>query len=300
MNWRLSSSSSPFLRLSFSWLLLVFPPCSSMDVYGDCSNRFNCGNITDVEYPFWGEGRPSHCGHPDLKLSCHHGSLTTIKIKQVTYNVLQINEKTQILKISRDDLFDGFCSPKFPNTTFDPDEDLFEYAPVSQQFTILYDCPSSTTPKTRAEVTPGTAAAIYTRNDCTCAYLDCPSGSAYKSAFMVTEPQAASQCNLTLIVGVLRSYVNGDMGNLSKMEEAMRQGFAVKYKVDSGACRECTESGGSCGYNWTTNQSICYCEGHNLSPWMTKCPPPPPTTGQTAKTGIIQLAQVFLNLMFGS
>ncbi|KAH7533948.1 hypothetical protein FEM48_Zijuj04G0185800 [Ziziphus jujuba var. spinosa] len=109
----------------------------------------------------------------------------------------------------------------------------------SQQVTIRYDCLSTSIPF----IPPGLPSASAYR----VSHLNRPSGSTYKSAFITTESQAAMLCNWTIRVGILRSYVNGDMGNQSKMEEAMRQGFTVKSKVDTGACRECTVSGSRVG-----------------------------------------------------
>jgi hypothetical protein len=100
------SFQSTFLVLVFViFMIFVEVPVSlcSNDLYSSCSKRhFDCGNITDVGYPFWGDGRPDGCGLPDLKLDCSE-NIATIKIKKVTYRVLDANSSTKILKIVRKD-----------------------------------------------------------------------------------------------------------------------------------------------------------------------------------------------------
>ncbi|KAH7533954.1 hypothetical protein FEM48_Zijuj04G0186400 [Ziziphus jujuba var. spinosa] len=88
MNSRVHLSSSPFL-LSFSWLLLVtikFRPWLSLDWFRSCINRFNCGNMTGVDYPLSGYGSLEGCGYPHLHLDCNK-SQPTINIMGVKYKI---------------------------------------------------------------------------------------------------------------------------------------------------------------------------------------------------------------------
>jgi hypothetical protein len=105
-------SPSPFLT-SFYFLFLVtfvgIPVSLCDDDHIDpssCSKMFNCGEIKNIGFPFWEDTRPSNCGSPGLKLHCEGSSVTTIEIMNVTYRVLDVNPKTQILKISRDGFLD--------------------------------------------------------------------------------------------------------------------------------------------------------------------------------------------------
>ena len=89
-------------------------------------------------------------------------------------------------------------------------------------------------------------------------------------------------CKSNLKVGVRRSYFGATL-DPSTMLNALREGFEVKYKmVDMGLCGECAKSKGVCGYDWTTNQSNCYCAGHDPSPRKTCPTPSSPATGQIA------------------
>ncbi|XP_060672430.1 LEAF RUST 10 DISEASE-RESISTANCE LOCUS RECEPTOR-LIKE PROTEIN KINASE-like 2.7 [Ziziphus jujuba] len=107
------------------------------------SNRFICGNITNVGYPFWGDCRPEVCGYPHLHLNCESNKVTTIEIKNVKYPVLELNLSAQILKIARDDFLSVLCVSE--ESSQDPifDSTLFEYAQGYGNLTVLYDCFSS-------------------------------------------------------------------------------------------------------------------------------------------------------------
>uniref|UniRef100_A0A6N2KVH1 Protein kinase domain-containing protein n=1 Tax=Salix viminalis TaxID=40686 RepID=A0A6N2KVH1_SALVM len=48
-------------------------------------------------------------------------------------------------------------------------------------------------------------------------------------------------------------------GGAAAMEELLKEGFEVRWKVDSVACGACNESSGVCGINNVTNQTACYC-----------------------------------------
>ncbi|KAF3444285.1 hypothetical protein FNV43_RR13975 [Rhamnella rubrinervis] len=273
MNSKLYQPHHHLLLLPFSLFLLFikFLPCSSFDWYNNCRNRFNCGNITNIDYPFWGGGRPEGCGHPDLHLLCE-GSQTKIHIKDVKYNVLAIDQDAQTLQISRDDFWDGLCSPKFPNTTFDPNQ--FEYSPIFGEIILLYDCAPDPPWK-----------------------FSCPGRSAHKFGF-ITIGVTTWTCKSNLKVGIRRSSFDHIM-DPSAMLEALREGFEVKYKmVDMGLCGECTKSNGVCGYNWDTKQPNCYCAGHYVSTGKTCPPPSSPPTGQKADDEIGTIPNFFLSVLY--
>ncbi|CAK7344265.1 unnamed protein product [Dovyalis caffra] len=59
------------------------------------------------------------------------------------------------------------------------------------------------------------------------------------------------------------------------LEEELKNGFEVRWKVNSRACRECLWSGGVCGYDITSNQTTCYCP--NQSSGSNTCLPPTAT-----------------------
>ncbi|XP_022998563.1 LEAF RUST 10 DISEASE-RESISTANCE LOCUS RECEPTOR-LIKE PROTEIN KINASE-like 1.4 isoform X2 [Cucurbita maxima] len=217
------------LLFSFSHLFLVFG-----DPFDSCSNRFNCGNITDVGFPFWGDQRPADCGHPTLKLTCEGGN-TTIVIKEIKYQILKFSSVNDSLRltIARDDYMDDLCPSKFINTTID--YNLFDAIPNYRNITLLY---CSTSP----------VAGQFT----------CPD---YEFGLIQLNPVASSLCNVSVIVPVsLDSFPQvSDLVNSSEILKAIKEGFEVRLKKDSSGCGICEESNGVCGYDWSLNQTTCSC-----------------------------------------
>ncbi|KAL5573157.1 hypothetical protein UlMin_022754 [Ulmus minor] len=238
-------SSSSFLLVLLSALLVFdeLPQCQSFfDGYTSCSNNFSCGpKITNIDFPFFGgEARPPSCGHPDLKLNCESGK-PTISIKGVKYNVLELKQETHDLKIARADFSDGICNPKFGNT--DLDLKLFEFPPlpVSTDITLFYNCSSD------AEyIIPGVVKFNCGDDEDGLISLEAESGNGV--------------CNSNVTVRV--PFGIGDWISYSKtrVEEALKEGFHVKYKVDFRACDDCRGSKGVCGNDLSSNQPTCYCQ----------------------------------------
>ncbi|KAL5573179.1 hypothetical protein UlMin_022776 [Ulmus minor] len=217
------------LFLLFSVLLMAekLPTLLSTNWYSTCSEQFTCGRLK-VGFPFWGAGRMESCGHMELQLYCKHNT-PTIDIMGVTYNLKGLNETDQTLWLQRADFLDGICStPRFGNTSFG--SKVFEYAPGSEEGMILYDCSES----------------IIARKNETC-----PDGN---QRYLVRPTDFGfddRSCGSRVTVGVDSNYIWSSM--------FMSFEFYVKYKVDNEACANCTRSKGVCGYDWNSNQTICYC-----------------------------------------
>ncbi|XP_022955452.1 LEAF RUST 10 DISEASE-RESISTANCE LOCUS RECEPTOR-LIKE PROTEIN KINASE-like 1.3 [Cucurbita moschata] len=225
-------------NFSTSLLLTIFFYISpSLSTYKDCSLVFNCGKIIDVGFPFWGEDRPPSCGVPKLKLTCKD-NVVEIEMMQVKYRVLQVDLSKKTLKIARDDYFDGICpDTRLKNTTLNPN--LFEMGNGYVNLTLLYGCDS-----------PLMVVPDHLRFECPVHGDGC---------VKLGEEMGLWGCKNSVVVPV-----RGDEGLLvgvSKMEEAIREGFEVKWKVDSGGCGgDCVESGGVCGYDLKLRRGICFCE----------------------------------------
>ncbi|XP_041003274.1 LEAF RUST 10 DISEASE-RESISTANCE LOCUS RECEPTOR-LIKE PROTEIN KINASE-like 1.3 isoform X3 [Juglans microcarpa x Juglans regia] len=232
------SKQSAFLLLFFiKFLVFVEVPVSlcANNWYSSCSNRFNCGKITNVGYPFRGDGRPDACGHPDLKLNCAK-DITTIEIKNLTYRVLAVNESTKILKIVREDYWGGICSPRLENTSLDPD--LFDYGPGYSDITLSYGC-----------LLPVLS---------TCAI----NGFNNTGVIVQIGAQGPGLCTASVVfpVGIPTSSIYSALENLVLIEATIKEGFDVKWKEDTAACSACTESKGVCGYDVISKtRTTCYC-----------------------------------------
>ncbi|KAM2539831.1 hypothetical protein TB2_025083 [Malus domestica] len=227
-----------FFSSHFAFFVFInFPLSSSFDSYTYCSNAFNCGDITEVGFPFWGDGRPESCGYPELKLTCSN-DVTAIEIMGVKYRLLKINQGDQTLKIVRDDYCDKVCSPKFGDTKLN--SKLFDYVVGSSDVTLLYDCTSSS----KAED------------------FSCPDDEAYEDVAAIPADVPESPiCKSKVVVRISDAtfFRIFSIQNATALEAVVREGFEVKYKVDSEKCGECVSSKGVCGYDWNLNETVCHC-----------------------------------------
>ncbi|XP_048422232.1 G-type lectin S-receptor-like serine/threonine-protein kinase At1g61500 isoform X1 [Pyrus x bretschneideri] len=237
-------SSWPSYSSHFAFFVLISIPLSSgFDSYTTCSKTFNCGGITKVGFPFWGDGRPDNCGYPELKLACSN-DVTTIEIMRVKYRLLKINQDEQTLKVVRDDYYDKICSPKFGDTKLD--SNLFDYVSGSSDFTLLYDCASSS-------LAEG---------------FKCPDNETYANVAAVPEVFPGTPICKSKVVRISDPTGFGIISilNVKVLEAAVKEGFEVKYKVDSGKCDECVGSKGVCGYDWNLNETVCHCPNQTSEP----------------------------------
>ncbi|XP_022865653.1 LEAF RUST 10 DISEASE-RESISTANCE LOCUS RECEPTOR-LIKE PROTEIN KINASE-like 1.3 isoform X4 [Olea europaea var. sylvestris] len=234
--------SSFFIPLAIRFLILVqvLPSGSSNPegFYQTCGNKFSCGTITNIGYPFRGIDDPLYCGYPGLVLHCHQNDVTTIEIMNITYHVLGINESTQTMRIVREDVMRATCPEDMVNTTLD--YSLFDYSATNTNLTFLYGCPTLKI--------PGLS-------------LVCSSG--YDGVYVLPGTQGPGKCNASVVVPILVStgYGHGAGGsvNSTTLDQVLQQGFEIRWKMDDKDCNDCIESKGRCGFNFATNQTACFC-----------------------------------------
>ncbi|XP_031273945.1 LEAF RUST 10 DISEASE-RESISTANCE LOCUS RECEPTOR-LIKE PROTEIN KINASE-like 2.4 [Pistacia vera] len=255
-----------------------------------------CGNFA-AGYPFWGGDRPSGCGHPDLQLYCgcdgireridyyyssgdviHNYCSTdrpTMVINAVVYSILNIDEKAQILKISRVDYLDRICSPVYPNSTIK--STLLNYDPGYELLTLSYNCQGY-----------ASSPAVH---------FSCSENNSYSyDNVSIAEGLAPTLegCETFNTVPVSRSLHSTMIGNLSVLEEAIREGFQVKWTVSGIACEEC-KSNGSCGYDLQFNKAFCYCpNGLSFTSCSTPKEPSPSSGVAACAVGILIILSIFL------
>ncbi|CAJ2651475.1 unnamed protein product [Trifolium pratense] len=214
-----------------------------------CENLFSCGNIKQIGFPFWGENRPKGCGYPLLNLTCI-SDISYITINDVKYQVLEANPILQTLRITREDyLQEGLCPSKHVNTTLDTD--LFVYGSYYNNLNFFYDCPPSITFPSPS------------------GHFPCPSNG-YSDDFVYTwfgstsniGPQAFS-CQESMVVPILSSLF--DVSDFAKIQNAIKDGFVVKWIAGIEDCVKCQKSGGFCGYDWILKHTTCYCRNQSCS-----------------------------------
>ncbi|KAL6960968.1 non-specific serine,threonine protein kinase [Sarracenia purpurea var. burkii] len=220
-------------------------------LYSSCGGgaKFSCGSISGVDYPFRSAGDPDYCGYPGLVLNCRNNNIPTIDIDNVTYRVLGIDQTAQTMKISREDLMEANCPQELANTTLD--NSLFQFVPGYMNLTFLYGCQA---PFNLIQGIPPIASCNV---------------SGYNRVYLALGSSVYTGCDANVIVPISGAVTSV---NSSDLEQGIRAGFAVQWKVDSSGCSECTGSGGRCGYSSVTHQSSCYC-------------PNPPFVGDTCSPG---------------
>nr|XP_027122026.1 LEAF RUST 10 DISEASE-RESISTANCE LOCUS RECEPTOR-LIKE PROTEIN KINASE-like 2.4 [Coffea arabica] len=227
--------SFPTVLCFLACILLQLHPVSSnpAEFYETCGNEFSCGNITGIGYPFRGYEDPAYCGHPGLELRCDQSSnVTRLEIKNMTYWVLDIQPNAQTLRVAREDVMENHCPTDLVNMTLD--YTLFDYSASYINVTFLYDC------------------LVNVPN----VLFSCGNNS----LSALPGDLGAGLCKASVVYPALQT---GDRGsfNFTGLDQVLRQGFDIRWKVDTGICNECTRSGGRCGYGGGTNQNetTCFC-----------------------------------------
>ncbi|KAJ1405744.1 Wall-associated receptor kinase, galacturonan-binding domain [Sesbania bispinosa] len=132
-------SFNAFFFLSLFFFFPIYVASTDAEGYIACA-PFRCGNFSDISYPFWSRNQPDYCGDPKFKLDCQQGNVTT-NIKSQKFHIVDINEKSQILKIARLDLLGlGESGPCPEKINVSLDLDFFSYTSHDDNYTILYDC----------------------------------------------------------------------------------------------------------------------------------------------------------------
>lgn len=230
-----------FLHLLFTieFLVLFQAPNGSSNLdqlYQICGNTFSCGNtITGIGYPFRGLDDPPYCGHPSFVLTCDdQNNVTNIDIMSTKYRVLEIDQNTQIMRIAREDVMEETCPTEMVNTTLD--YSIFDYDASCKNFTFLYGCPG---------FIPGLS------------YISCGKNH---GAYVFPGTLGPGICNASVIVPgpVTGNEAVGPL-NTTELDQALQQGFQIRWKIDSKTCNDCTSSKGRCGYNYAANQTACFC-----------------------------------------
>ncbi|XP_019154739.1 PREDICTED: LEAF RUST 10 DISEASE-RESISTANCE LOCUS RECEPTOR-LIKE PROTEIN KINASE-like 2.4 isoform X2 [Ipomoea nil] len=212
--------------------------------YEACGEPFNCANIENVGYPFWGGSQPAYCGHPSFELDCSK-DLPEITIQSVKYRVVNISNRADTATIARDDLTSNICPSNPRNASLD--FNLFSYVSsgADKNISLFYGCTSVSLVSNLFNCN-STGNGLWSRS------TGLPSNNNIKCGFeiFVTVTQEAFEA----------------LGNASQLasEELLRTsvagGFAVEWKANNSLCEECRSSGGRCGSNANliSTQFVCY------------------------------------------
>lgn len=214
----------------------IQPSLANPELYENCSHPFRCGKLT-AGYPFSGGDRPLVCGHPLFQLKCEKET-PTMTIANVTYRVLKVNPKEQVVKLTRQEYFEGLCPQK--NTSID--RSLFDISDGYELFNLIYGCP----------VFPGRF---------TCSMKDVTN---YMDGFVqfTSGIMLRRDCNTTVTVLFSKATKTGKLG----LQRALEEGFEMKWKLFG-----CEESCSSCGFDPLLLKGVCYCPNGQPNSSLTGC-----------------------------
>ncbi|KAL3640417.1 hypothetical protein CASFOL_015385 [Castilleja foliolosa] len=242
------SSFSP-LHLFLTLSILFFQTLNGLNQfqpkqpYQRCGKNFSCGNlITGIGYPFRGSNDPRYCGHPSLVLDCEtETNMTTIDIMSTKYRVLEINQSTCSMRVSRKDVMDtnSSCPREKTNTTLD--YSVFDYAPGYTNVTFFYGCSD--------------------RNRSGFQNVSCGNSVYDEDVYVLPGIYGPGKCEASVVVPVPEIGILGDSVDTTGLGQVLRDGFWISLKLDDDEedCNECVMSKGRCGYDVLMNRTACYC-----------------------------------------
>ncbi|KAK9677284.1 hypothetical protein RND81_11G133200 [Saponaria officinalis] len=228
-------------------IILVLPSSTGVDSgYITCtSTLFSCVNVSNVGYPFWGDGRPKYCGLPDLKLQCFHneiGEWPTLTIgskDEAPYNVLSMKQFDSYITFELQRFQNIPCTSNNKNIS-----NIFKFSPSVENIRLLYKCPSDID--------------AHNFNGSVPCYQSDTKYQAYYVSNMSALKDYASYCSSTE-VPVFRNELDlYNKGEVQSLTEVLSQGFEVNYEY-SPECLGCKNSGGTCGSS-DVSDFLCLCK----------------------------------------
>ncbi|KAL0535575.1 hypothetical protein IC582_029911 [Cucumis melo] len=250
--------------------LLQGVAASSSSNSEDCGESYNCGELVNIRYPFWGNKKERVCGQQEFKLNCKNNQTTTVYINSLEYNVLRINQSNNRMRIARSDLFENYC-PENEIQVATMNGHRFVYSSNNQNISVWYNCTTDNEiqiPDTYKFWCGGKWEKLRRPN-----YAFEPSAKSWSLE--------RGECGMNIEVMVTREGLKeGIKERKSLVEKAVKWGFDVEYENwYKDACNECNENGGKCGGN-NTYPYYCICTNGIASSYDCKAPllpllPPP-------------------------
>ncbi|KAL9343877.1 hypothetical protein Peur_064308 [Populus x canadensis] len=257
------------LPLRVITIIIIATPislCEPDERYLSCSKSFECGNIQNITYPFWGVNRPQYCGYPGFHLDCS-GDAPVIKISEVAYQVLEIKSMSRVHLISTE-YTDNICSIPPVNSTFDSDR--FSYASNTKNIMLYYGCP---TIPSQFLPTLGLSYQFncnISRTDMVGYYLTRNLSMSATGSFAANISSYLESCNHSVLIPAYESAVRSIESHptAANLTNALHRGFWLQWTANDSLCNKCKFSGGQCGYNTDTSKFTCYCQDQ---PYATTC-----------------------------
>lgn len=250
---------SIFFSFLITTIILIQIPTSScadnLQQYKKCSSLFDCANLKNLRYPFWGSSRPQYCGHPSFELHCKD-EFASITIMSESYRILEVSDSDHRLKVVRTDYWNNVCPTNLKNTTLDCT--FFDYGSDSHNLTLYYGCPytpfpipDSFSPQFNCSMN-GTQMVNYFMLE---SIVDNAESSDSFSEMLGT-------CKSRVVIPILESEAERVATNSSveNLKYVINNGFGVEWNANNSLCHECQSSGGHCGYESSSREFTCFCK----------------------------------------
>ncbi|ONI31468.1 hypothetical protein PRUPE_1G315000 [Prunus persica] len=222
--------------------------------YQNCSVPVSCGR-QNISYPFYIQGRQeSFCGYPGFQLSCHGDGEDAYPLLQLSgnnYTIHNIDYQRKSLLVSNS-LLSGYLESTACNDDISSlhnltlPNDQFELASNQADFFLLYNCNSSV-----VESFPKYKVGCF----------DQPTNKTRSDTSVLALPRdeypnfGSDKCRGEVVVAHARGgYENGEVGLI---QEVLSRGFELNWFASD--CSRCQDSGGRCGFNYTTYHFRCLC-----------------------------------------
>lgn len=250
-------SSTIFLSMFIISIYCIPTSFCQVDVqYEACPVRFPCANFPNLEYPFWGGGRPSQCGHPGFKLNCE-GDFPVIILQSRSYRVLGIDTRSQVITVARTDLWNNTCPSVIYDTHFD--YELFRHPSGYQEIVLSYGCTNVS-----SQLSPYGFECMVNRTS-TSSHSYFLTRSAYSAL------DTTLNCSDTIYVPIIQTsaqLLNAATSSEDDLREVLKGGFRLIWEANNTNCNECARSSGRCGYNSATSSFACFCSDR---PYQFRC-----------------------------
>ncbi|KAL7101705.1 hypothetical protein ACP275_08G071600 [Erythranthe tilingii] len=244
----------PLILTSLVVLLVIQPClCQNDQQYETCRQPFRCGSSnTELAYPFWGGDRPPACGYPGFELNCGGGDAPLLNMPPLLYRVLDFNNSTQTVRVSRGDLWSNICPQYLFNTTLNFSLFDFYSAADDQNITLHYGCGLNQSPL-NPPVLPN--------------QFNCNVNRTNSWSWFFTRDASGLgdgvTCSNSIFVPVNQNAAR-DLGVVATtsptlLQSALASGFSIRWSAENDNCDACATSGGACGYDRDAASFVCYC-----------------------------------------
>jgi hypothetical protein len=228
---------------------------ANVQQYKKCSSSFDCANLKNLSYPFWGPNRPQYCGHPSFELQCKD-EFASITIMSQSYRILEVIDSDHRLKVVRTDYWNNVCPTNLKNTTLG--FTFFDYGSDTRNLTLYYDCPYSSFPLPDS-FSPQFNCSINGNQMVNYFMLESVLENGEDS---VSLSETMGTCKSRVMVPILDSEAESVMTNSSveNLKDVIDNGFGVEWNANNSLCHECQSSGGHCGYESSSREFTCFCK----------------------------------------